>query len=66
MLEQAPGRRGTHTGAGFLAACGGTMLKVPLPDGLHLLETIRAEAVVEELQPVGKTHLVFPFTFVSL
>lgn len=60
MEEQAPGKRGTHMGAGFLAetaACEGTMLEVSVPGGLYPLETINAGAVLEELQPIGRTQV---------
>ena len=60
MPELAPGRnggpqRGVHTGVGFR---GGTMLEQSLPEGLYLMEGTHTTAVLEELQPMGRTHVV--------
>lgn len=64
MLEQAPGWncdpwRGVYAGAIFLArtvAHGGPTLKLSVPEGPHPTENTCAVAVLEELQPMVRTH----------
>ncbi|GAB0183260.1 zinc finger and BTB domain-containing protein 5 [Grus japonensis] len=58
MLEQVPGRRGVHAGAGFLAgpAHGGSKLEQSVPERLQPMGRIHAGEVLEELQPMGRTH----------
>jgi len=36
---------------------GGPMLERPVPEGLYPVEGTHAEAVHEELQPMGRTHI---------
>lgn len=51
--------RGAHAGAGFLAGTvshGEVTLEQSITKGLHPRESMHAEAVLGELQPVAMTH----------